>query len=467
MRRFPFLKRFLMALLILAIIVILVFAAWGAIYALGGTHIKPTLRVFIDPVGVFTEPTPTIPADTRSTDDHSANRQEGAAIAPTATPTNPPATQPTVPTYVEAAEPITFTFVPLTGEKQEVELWPFAYSGGIQLNYLPWRLATQFNLEKEAPEAFGAPISTENLGNAITEMLHRIVVDPWNLTWFRFECYLEDFADMAAVNARVAELLTLQPTEYDQLANEALAYFYANLAGGTCYQDQDWHLKVGLQAKENSLNPELFALAQGDTNHTPDFLIYFTKKGSSETFHSNRKAFEVAARAAGVTNNQYPRVYFNLTEGVTYVYKLKGSIGYSGGPGGGDPGSSGPGSPSPSNTPAGRPTKNPDDRVTTTQAPTGGGSTNPKNSEDPKTSAAPVSTPAPTTAATVQATPNPTPVPTAITRPTENCTTTDKPLKQEDKATQPPAETHNVPGQGNSTKNDGNNTAGGFDPGSI
>ncbi|MBQ2638168.1 hypothetical protein IJF89_00605 [Candidatus Saccharibacteria bacterium] len=476
-----FIRRLLTTLLILVIIIGLGFAVWGTIYALGGTYIAPTLRVFIDPVGVFAQPAPasaqteenqtaqptpdptTAPAATPQPSDGSAI----PTAAPAAQPIDFAATAPTAPTYIAKEETIAFMFVPLVGDKQKVEITPFVYVGGAQPGYMQWNTA---ETDKEVPNAFGDPIPTDDWGTATLELLRRICPDPWNLTWFRFECYLETFADLDAVNVRAEELLAMPAEEYDRLANEALEYFFTSLADGSCYEDKDWQLELLMQEKADSTNLELFAQVGSDTNHTPDVLVYFTSKGKSDTFHSNRAAFEVAAAAAKVTNRQYPRVLFNLTEGGDYKWKLKGSIGYSGGGGNGGNGDSGgssdPGTPASTATPKPGP-KNPDDRLTPTQAPNGGGSTNPKSSSNPTTKTVTTSTPASQNTATNPPVATATPAPTAVVRPTETCTTTNKPLVQEDQQTQPQGATHNVASPPPNTQKDGDGTASGFDPNSI
>ena len=103
--------------------------------------------------------------------------------------------------------------------------------------------------------------------------------------------------------------------------------------------------------------------------------------------------------------------------------------------------------PAPTPTPTPRPTKDPGQRPTESDAPTGGGPTNPENSEDPHTTDHVESTPTPAVPTPTPApTPTPTPVPTAVVQPTEVCQVPAPTPIRED-LNQPPAgdDDHNVP----------------------
>lgn len=447
---------------------------------------NPAKEVADEPIideSVANDPAPTQgPANTPPTDQGNA-----AVIPPTAAPTAlPVATATPQPIYVATepvatatpsnlvftpkSEAITFKVVLLDGTKSDVTLIPFVFAGGPRDDLSPWYMAIAQNLEKEVPEAFGPPISTEDWAQAVSRMLQNICVDARQLTWFRFECYLEDLADMDAVNARAAEIRALPREEYDKLANEALEYFFKNLNDGTCHIEKDWNLEVMMKTIEGDNVPKLFAQVNNDTNHTPDTLIWFTAKGRSDSFHSNRKAMELAAKAAGVPHSKfYPRVYFNLTEGATYKWKTKDgkNVTPSNPSNPGSPSNPGnPGNPSsPTSTPvpeSGK--KNPETRPTPA---TGGGGTNPQNSADPHTNTHVESTPAPTNAVVPVSTVAPTAVPTAVVRPTEQCApvnnATVPPLVREDTNRQPQGnDNHNVPTK--ETTGTGDDS---FDPGSI
>jgi hypothetical protein len=199
--------------------------------------------------------------------------------------------------------------------------------------------------------------------------------------------------------------------------------------------------------------PELFARKKGDTNNKPDVLVTFFDK-DGKNFVSDKKAFQVACKAAGVNPKDYSsRAYVNMTEGGTWKWKI---------------GTKATPTPKPTPTPTPKPTPTPTPKPTRTPTPTpkptptptprptkdpsvrptptiGGGKVNPENSEDPHTTDHAESTPkGPTPKPKV--TPKPTAVPTAKVRPTEICETVAPTPIREDKNTPPPADPgHNVP----------------------
>ena len=490
--RFPVISRLIVTVLVLGLIGLLIWGGWTLAYNQGWVSHAPTwdvaslvqttepavvqptqAPVAVQPTAVPVQPTnppaPTAPPVTPTSEPTAPPVAPTAVIttAPTAVPTTP-----LTPTYTVTGT-IKFKVVPLQGKKYSVEMQTFAYSGGPQLNYSPWYVTQLGGVAKEVPEAFGAPIPTDDVPTAITTWLHDVAVDPWQLTWLRFECYFEDFDSMDAVNARAEQLASMPAAEYDALANEVLAYFFTNLNDGTANVSRDWNLEVMMQNRDQVyIHPMLFARTYSDTNNVPDFMMYFCKKGQSDSFHSNRKAMEVAARAAGLDPSKvYPRVHINFTEHGTYKWKTKGGSTPE------DPTPTpAPATPTPvpatptpvpatptpvPATPTPRPTKDPSVRPT---PPTGGGGTDPQHSADPQTTTHVESTPAPAKpTATPKPTAAPTAVPTAVVRPTEVCPTAAPTPIREDQNTPPPSDPgHNVPTDKPAGEGDDS-----FDPDSI
>ena len=495
--RFPVISRLIVTVLVLGLIGLLIWGGWTLAYNQGWISRAPTWDiaslaqptdnpVVVRPTAVPTQqvvvqptnpPVPTVPP-VMPTSEPTA---PPVVVQPTAVPTNPPTTPPTtaptaaplVPVYTESGT-ITFKVVPLQGKKFNAQLTTFTYSGGPQVAYSPWYIASLNRLGKEVPEAFGTPIPTDDVPTAINTWLRDLVVDPWQLTWFRFECYLEDFNNMDEVNARAEQLITLPAAEYDQLANEVLEYFFSNLNNGTANVSRDWNLEVMMQNRDpNIVHPMLFARTYSDTNNIPDTMMYFCKKGQSDSFHSNRKAMEVAARAAGLNpKNVYPRVHINFTEHGTWKWKTKGGSTPTNPPSEPTPTPAPTSTPAPTATPAPtstpaptptptpRPTKDPSVRPTPT---VGGGQVDPQHSADPHTTDHTESTPTPKVTKTPKPTTAPTPVPTAVVRPTEVCPTAAPTPIREDRNTPPPSDPgHNVPTDKPAGEGDDS-----FDPDSI
>ena len=464
-QRHPFIARALVALLILAIILALAFGGWWLAYSQGWTNIKPTLEIFTNPAKVLSEQDMdrSMP---ETTPEVIYVTPEPTAAPPAATPTpivvyvtpepteEPPVTQPTeVPAPTEITITPTGKTVKLTVDGTQVTLPKLTYAGGWLRSADPWFVARTNNLEKESPEAFGISIPGDDWSSRINNWLIAAVSDPWSLTWFRFQMSLESFDTMEQVNQRAAEIAALSNEEYDKLANETLAKFYKKISGGRAETSTNWALEVMMQDASNDM-PELIARPNGDSNHTPDTLITFYAKGEETSFVSAKKAWRVAAAAAGMsTDRLQARAWINLTEGGTWKWKAKGS--------GGDPPpeSTTPPpevtptptpevtpTPTPEVTPTPRPTKDPGQRPTVSDAPIGGGETDPQHSSDPQTTSAPTSTPRPDPTATPRPTAAPTAVPTAVVRPTEVCeTVAPTPIREDTNPTPTPRPTQAVP----------------------
>ena len=380
--------------------------------------------------------------------------------APTAPPADDHAAPPAEPTkapeavYTLTGKTVSFTMKDADSKENKVTLETFTYKGGWQRGSDSWFIAKDGNLEKETPESFGTPISGDDWAKKTSNWLKRAVSDPWTLTWFRFQMHRESFSDMEKVNQYAKNLADLPTNEYDEIANATLSHFFKRVNNGRAEVDPNWGLEVMLREPgEGKGTLELFARTNSDGNHTPDLLVTFYAKGESTSFISYKKAWSVAAKAAGVSSNKFkPRAYVNLTEGGTWKWKVAG-----GGSGGNPPTDAPTSTPKPDKD---RPTKDPKQRPT---PPVGGGEVNPKNSEDPHTTNHTESTPAPKVTEAPKPTATPTPVPTAVVRPTENCETVVPNPVREDKNTPPPSNgEHNVP-----TEKPGGVADDSFDPDSI
>ena len=327
----------------------------------------------------------------------------------------------------------------IKGTKDKVAIEIFTYEGGWKKDNDQWFLADE--KKKEVPEAFAMAITGETWSSKITTWLKYAVSDPWSLTWFRFQMELEQFKDMNEANEYAQSVAELSSAKYDKLANETLTYFFEKLDAGSIEISKNWALEVMMRWQSNKKLPELFARRKGDTNHKPDLLVTFYD-GDGKNFVSNKKAFQVACRAAGANPSDYSsKAYVNFTEGGTWKWKIGVKVNETPTPTPKPTPTPTP-TPKPTPTPTPRPTKNPDDRPTPT---VGGGPVNPENSEDPHTTDHVESTPVKPTP-TPKPTPKPTPVPTAKVRPTENCEVPAPTPIREDKNTPPPADPgHNVP----------------------
>ncbi len=487
---FPIFSRIIIAIIVLAILFLLAWGGWTLAYNQGWVQHAPTLN--FASLADHVEEREAPPAQP----EQPAAPVEPTAPPPPASPTAPAEQVPEVPLvtpepiYVEnvvyvtpeptqppveqVVQPIVITptekTISFKVENKKHKLTTFTYAGGWVTTDDPWYVAIVDNLEKEIPEAYGVPIQGELWSDKVQNFMIATCADPWSLTWFRFQMGLENFNNMEEVNNRVWELIGMGKEEYDRVANETLDYFFKKLDGGRIETSKDWNLEVMLRYIEDddadTIDPELFSRVYSDTNNKPDLLVTFYAKGAKNTFVSNKKALEVAAAFAGVSNKNYSqRTWFNFTEGGTPKWKANGK---NNPPPGGNTPTPTPGQNTPTPTPetptpTPRPTKDPSQRPTVSDAPVGGGPTNPENSTDPHTTDHVESTPAPAVVTPAPATPAPTAVPTAVVRPTEVCETEAPPPIREDTYTPPPSNPdHNVPQT--ETQGQGDDS---FDPDSI
>lgn len=429
---------------------------------------------------------------------------------PTEAPTEVPTMEPiVVPTEEPAGEfvvvvadtrEVTFTpteemvfFRVIDGKNTtEVTLVKSRYAGGWMEDFDAWYRAEQLALVKEVPEAFGQGIPEEVWSARIDLWLEAACADPWTLTWFRFQMGLEDFKDMDEANSYARFLIKIEPEDYDEIANATLNHYYDNIDGGSAKISPNWELEVMMRwlDAEHTL-PELFARKFGDTNHKPDTLMTFYDR-NGKNFVSYKKAFEVACKNARVVSGEFRNeAYVNFDEGGTWKWKQGAKPGQTPTP---TPKPTPEPTPTPTSeptptpkptptptpvptstptpkptptptpkptptptpkptptptpppTPTPRPTKDPGQRPTESDAPIGGGPTNPENSEDPHTTDHVESTPAPPVTPTPKPTEAPTAVPTAEVRPTEVCQVPAATPIRED-LNPPPAgdDNHNVP----------------------
>ncbi|MBR5389182.1 hypothetical protein IK146_01315 [Candidatus Saccharibacteria bacterium] len=476
-KRFPVISRLIVAAIVLALLGLLIWGGWTLAYNQGWVSRAPTwdFASLLEPNPTDAPPERTIPEVTEPPAQQATNPppadptpEPTAVLTPEPTavltpqPTAVPTPEPTpVPTPTPAPQVVfapTGKTASFTIDNQTVTLETFTYSGGWLKGSDPWFIAKNSNLAKEVPEAFGMPISGDEWAMRTTNWLKAAVSDPWTLTWFRFQMHLEDFKNMDEVNQYADKLANLPSGEYDKIANEALTKFFKKINGGRGEVDPNWELEVMLREPGEGKILELFGRKYSDSNNTPDLVVTFYAKGEETSFVSYKGAWKVAAAAAGVNANSYrARAYINLTEGGTWKWKTKG--------GGGTPPSEEP-TPTPAPTPTKkpRPTKDPSQRPTVSDAPIGGGETDPQHSADPHTTDHVESTPTPSTpTATPEPTAEPTPVPTAVVRPTEVCQTEAPPPIREDQNTPPPSDPgHNVPTE--KPTGTGDDT---FDPNSV
>ena len=403
-----------------------------------------------------------------------------ATVAPTqASTTTPKVTAAPVKKF-SASEGKTIEFeLKEKGKKEKFVLETIIYKGGWVRDDDPWFVTAASG--KEVPEAFAKAISGKTWSAKIRKWLEDAVSDPWTMTWFRFQMGLEEFGTMDEVNARAESVRKMATEEYDELANETMTYFFKKLEGGTFEVSPNWNLEVMQRWQEDKKLPELFARPYRDTNNVPDVLATFFDK-DGKNFISNKKAFQVACKAAKVNPNDYSsRTYVDFDEGGTWKWRVgvktqetptptpiltptpeptpeptptptatpkptptatpKPTPTPTVTP---KPTPTPTPTPKPTPTPTPRPTKNPDERPT---PPVGGGPVNPENSEDPHTTDHVESTPAQPTP-TPKPTSKPTAVPTAVVRPTEVCEVPAPTPIREDKNTPPPADdNHNVPSE--------------------
>ena len=463
--------------------------------------LAPTATPTAQPTEIPTEAPTEIP-----TEEPTEAPTEESAEAPTEVPTMEPIVVPTEEpagefvVVVADTREVTFTpteemvfFRVIDGKNTtEVTLVKSRYAGGWMEDFDAWYRAEQLALVKEVPEAFGQGIPEEVWSARIDLWLEAACADPWTLTWFRFQMGLEDFKDMDEANSYARFLIKIEPEDYDEIANATLNHYYDNIDGGSAKISPNWGLEVMMRwlDAEHTL-PELFARKFGDTNHKPDTLMTFYDR-NGKNFVSYKKAFEVACKNARVVSGEFRNeAYVNFDEGGTWKWKQGAKPGQTPTP---TPKPTPEPTPTPTSeptptpkptptptpvptstptpkptptptpkptptptpkptptptpkpTPTPRPTKDPGQRPTESDAPIGGGPTNPENSEDPHTTDHVESTPAPPVTPTPKPTEAPTAVPTAEVRPTEVCQVPAATPIRED-LNPPPAgdDNHNVP----------------------
>ena len=463
--------------------------------------LAPTATPTAQPTEIPTEAPTEVP-----TEEPTEAPTEESAEAPTEVPTMEPIVVPTEEpagefvVVVADTREVTFTpteemvfFRVIDGKNTtEVTLVKSRYAGGWMEDFDAWYRAEQLALVKEVPEAFGQGIPEEVWSARIDLWLEAACADPWTLTWFRFQMGLEDFKDMDEANSYARFLIKIEPEDYDEIANATLNHYYDNIDGGSAKISPNWGLEVMMRwlDAEHTL-PELFARKFGDTNHKPDTLMTFYDR-NGKNFVSYKKAFEMACKNARVVSGEFRNeAYVNFDEGGTWKWKQGAKPGQTPTP---TPKPTPEPTPTPTSeptptpkptptptpvptstptpkptptptpkptptptpkptptptpppTPTPRPTKDPGQRPTESDAPIGGGPTNPENSEDPHTTDHVESTPAPPVTPTPKPTEAPTAVPTAEVRPTEVCQVPAATPIRED-LNPPPAgdDNHNVP----------------------
>lgn len=449
--------------------------------------------------------------------------------APTVVPTEEPTNEPEAPTSAivaielveESEEGPTYEIVgtvtfKLYDSGKVTSIPMIEYAGGYFPDEDPWNS----ELEMEVEGSYGPSLEGETIEEGLTNWTYELVKSPLQITRLRVQMGMEDLQSLEEEVA-FAWNFARNPDEYDRIANETLQFLYQKLEGGTLRTSVDWSLEnfmvegderapIAVRGRKNSDDDKI--------REEKDVLFtLFDARGND--IISERRGLVNTAISARVKAEEYTRrAWVNLTEGGTWKWK-KGQVEPTNPPTNPpevtptpvpNTPTPVPNTPTPEpntptpvpntptpvpntptpvpntptpvpntptpvpntptpvpNTPTPRPTKNPEDRPQESDAPVGHGPTNPENSEDPHTTAAPpTSTPyvAPTPA---PATPAPTPVPTAVVRPTENCeTAAPTPIREDTQPTPAPGPEHNVPTQEPATAEDPNNTDD-FDPDSI
>ncbi|MBR3233099.1 hypothetical protein IKF74_02360 [Candidatus Saccharibacteria bacterium] len=446
--------------------------------------------------------------------------------APTMGPTEVSEVEPEVPDvhaeYAETGATITFTI-----DKEKVIMSTFTYAGG----YIPYDDPWYAELAKEAEGSYGPSLEGETIEEGVYNWLHELPKSPLQIIRARVQMGVEKLDSLQAETAKAWEIARLSQAEYDEIANDTLTRLFRVLKWGKVVVSTDWELENFMREvedEESGYPLEVRGRLNSDDDkilEEKDVLITIVDK-TGKNYISAPRGLANTANDAHVSVKEFDvRAWVNLTEGGTWKWKRGG-----GGkptpvptdpptPPPTDPPTPPPTDP-PTNpptttpppdvtptpapptdpptppptdpptppptdpptppptdpptppptdppTPTPRPTKNPDDRPTITDAPIGGGPTNPENSEDPHTTdAPPTSTPYNPTPAP-DPTPTPTPVPTAAVGPTEVCDPPAAPPIREDTQPAPePDPDHNVPEPEPEVADDPNNTDD-FDPDSV
>ncbi|MBQ1528444.1 hypothetical protein IIZ77_02230 [Candidatus Saccharibacteria bacterium] len=496
-KRYPFLSKILLGLLILLLVIGLAFGTWAVVYWAGGTHIAPTLEVFTNPTKVFSQPK--VVRQETPAGNNAANEVSNAQVTPEviyvyvtpvpdgstapaeptapSAPTAPPANQPTAVVTVAPVTHAAYTLdkeIKVNVEGKEVVFRTFTYSGGYIPADDPWFVPAE---NKENENSYGAPIYGQTPQELAYNWLRELCKSPHQIIRLRTQMGMIKPKSLEEENKLAAELAAKSAKDYDKVVNETLQFFFKKLQNGRIESSTDWDLENYMLAVTDSGDSGEINL-RGRLNHDDDtdpkdkdVLLTFYAKGATKTFVSSDRGYDNTAKDAKVSGSFSKRAWVNMTEGGTWKWKSKGnsSGGSNSNPSsGGDTPTSNPTS-APTSEPTTKPraAKDPNQRPTVSDAPVGGGSTNPENNTDPQTVSAPVSTPELVNTTTPAPTAEPTAVPTAEVRPTEVCQTTSAPLVREDKTAQPTAEpNHSVPTQEPSTAGDGNNN-GDFNPDNI
>ena len=412
---------------------------------------------------------------------------------PPVEPTAPPAREPTAPpTQVPTAAP-TATPTPVAeahatytqGKEIKVKVngkdetfRTFTYSGGYIPTDDPWFAPEK---DKETKESYGRPIYGKTPQELTYNWLRELCKSPHQIIRLRTQMGMISPKSLKEEDELAFALAAKPAAEYDKIVNETLQFFFKKLKGGRIEQEPDWDLENYMLAVEHSDDSGEVNL-HGRLNHDDDtkpedkdILLTFYAKGAKETFVSSERGFLNTVNDAKAKSSKFSqRAWVNMTEGGTWKWKGKGgggTVNPTPTPSDNTPTPAPTSTPTqgptstptsaPTNTP--RPTKDPSQRPTESDAPVGGGPTNPENSEDPHTTDHVESTPAPAATATPAPTAAPTAVPTAAVRPTEQCATAAPTPIREDQNTPPPGDDHhNVP-----TEKPAGTADDSFDPDSI
>ena len=390
-------------------------------------------------------------------------------------------------------------------DKEKIEIEEFTYAGGYIEADDPWFAEA----DKETPESYGPNLRAETVAEGVNNWLHALPKSPVQIARLLVQTGQMQLTPLKSEVDYAYELIELPADEYDEKVNEALKFVFENLEGGKIVTSTDWTLE-NYMIEEGEKHPVLHGRLNGDNDREKEkkdvlFTLYDSK---GHNFISEPLGLKNTAEDAKQNSTSFSNLaWVNLDEGGTWKWKPGGKASVSTPPPKPDetptPGptekptptptpsptpTSGPtATPSPTPTPeptatpatptpspappetptpTPHPTKDPEQRPTVSDAPIGGGETDPEHATDPKTTSAPTSTPKVETP-TPKPTPKPTAVPTAVVRPTENCEVPAPTPIREDKYTPPPPEpSHNVPTQEPATAGDPNNTTD-FDPDSI
>ncbi|MBR3320013.1 hypothetical protein IKG20_01790 [Candidatus Saccharibacteria bacterium] len=482
--KFPVASRLLVGLLILAVLFGLFWGGWAIAYNNGWVQHKPLDFASLTQPAV----TQTIPPANTSTPTPVITEAPRVTATPVPAPVNQPKVEDTweyddtddyeeydeYDDYVEPAPAPVVTAAPATqvvyrnGEEikvtvdgKSVVFRTFTYHGGYHVNGDPWFCD---DVEKETDESYGPPIYGKTPQELAYNWLRELCKSPHQIIRLRTQMGMISPKSLEEENELADELAVKDADEYDNIVNETLQFFFKKLNGGRIESSKDWSLENYMTEDGDKV---FDVNLHGRTNHDDDeeeekkdVLLTFYAKGAKNTFVSSKQGWLNTVKDAKVKSSQYSqRAWVNMTEGGTWKWKAKkGGDSPNPNPKPTDPPSS---TPTPTPVPSSRPTKDPNQRPTESDAPVGGGSTNPENSTDPHTTDHVESTPAPEV--TPAPTPTPTPVPTAVVRPTEICETEAPTPIREDQNTPPPSDPdHNVPSS--ETSGTGGTD---FDPGSI